>query len=326
MKRTALLLAVITVMLAGTSLGFCQPPIDQPRPPRTAPPAPVVDQPPAPPLPPLVLPTTPDGVITAFIKAWHEGDERMLTALVAVPNQQQDAAQVTDFLLPMMTVLGKARRPDQPNGDQHAMLAALLPFAGFLERADPAIPQNIKVAGKEATIEATVQFRQKFVLVQEDGQWKIDLVRTLGLDPAVVKTAQVRQACQSHLKQLALAAIMYSNDWDESLPAPDQWSDQILPYARAKGIMQCPSDPGHEFGYAMNAKLRGVHTAEINDPAQIVLFFDSSLGVKNAADAGESLPRPGRHEGGNDVAFCDGHVRWVPDAELAKLRFDPKAP
>jgi len=44
-----------------------------------------------------------------------------------------------------------------------------------------------------------------------------------------------------------------------------------------------------------------------------VLLFESTDGKKNASDRGESLPRPGRHNGGTDYALADGYVKWVSD-------------
>ncbi len=43
------------------------------------------------------------------------------------------------------------------------------------------------------------------------------------------------------------------------------------------------------------------------------LLFESTAGVKNAADTGDSVPMPGRHNGGTDYALADGHVKWEAD-------------
>jgi prepilin-type processing-associated H-X9-DG protein len=72
-------------------------------------------------------------------------------------------------------------------------------------------------------------------------------------------------SCLSNLKQLALAVIMYSNDWDECAPAPihpwaqysgfpgatwaegayvSYWGVMIEPYVRNKQIFECPSRKG----------------------------------------------------------------------------------
>ena len=54
-----------------------------------------------------------------------------------------------------------------------------------------------------------------------------------------------------------------------------------------------------------------------------VLFFDSNAGIANAADPGSSLARPGRHSGGDNLAFVDGHVKWVAESGIQPNSFDP---
>ncbi len=52
---------------------------------------------------------------------------------------------------------------------------------------------------------------------------------------------------------------------------------------------------------------------DLESPAATVLLFESTDGKKNASDRGESLPSPGRHNGGTDYALADGYVKWVSD-------------
>ena len=126
-------------------------------------------------------------------------------------------------------------------------------------------------------------------------------------------------SCLSNLKQLALAALMYAQDHDEVFPRADNWCDAISPYMKNDEIFKCPSDPEHDYGYAFNRNLSGKRLGEIRRPAETVLIFDSTAGKKNAADTGQSWPAGGRHNGGNNCAWADGHVKWLkekPDFSL----------
>ena len=70
-------------------------------------------------------------------------------------------------------------------------------------------------------------------------------------------------ACQSNLKQIALAFRMYTNDWDEKFPiwvlpchggphAPynPHWVFRVMPYVKNRSIFRCPdSHPGTWEGF-----------------------------------------------------------------------------
>lgn len=61
-------------------------------------------------------------------------------------------------------------------------------------------------------------------------------------------------------------------------------------------------------GYSYNLDVAGKRLSEIQDPVGTVLFHESTLGAMDAADTGQSQPRPGRHAGANNKAYVDGHA------------------
>jgi prepilin-type processing-associated H-X9-DG protein len=132
-------------------------------------------------------------------------------------------------------------------------------------------------------------------------------------------------ACQSNLKQGAIAALMYAQDYDEQLPRSANWSEALLPYTKNPSLWACPSLETSPYGYAYNARLNSLKLEKALSPATTALLFDSNAGVANAADAGSSLARPGRHQGGDNLAFMDGHVKWFTEAAIQPNFFDPDA-
>ena len=63
-----------------------------------------------------------------------------------------------------------------------------------------------------------------------------------------------RVGCQSNLKQIGLAIMQYTQDYDEQMPLrysaypPEvSWRANIQPYAQSKGIMQCPDNPSKDL-------------------------------------------------------------------------------
>ncbi|MGI4787420.1 MAG: hypothetical protein ACRYFS_01075 [Janthinobacterium lividum] len=132
----------------------------------------------------------------------------------------------------------------------------------------------------------------------------------------------------SNLRQIGLALIMYAEAHDDYLPAADGWVDALLPQwagvkdpnFHAAELFRDPMAPeGQRWNYAFNRALSGVKLGSIKDPATTVVLFESTSGLKNTSDTGQSLPHPGRHAGGDYYVFADGRAKWFPDG--AKLNY-----
>jgi len=163
--------------------------------------------------------------------------------------------------------------------------------------------------------------------------------------------AKARQtACLSNLKQFGLALDMYTQDYDEMLPAHnddeppypaydwryDALICRLLPYVRNQQMYRCPDDRGcRPFGtpnerwwsYCFN---RGCEygpnqpgwLSAFEDPSNTIILFDGAEpdhGVELTDN--NSLDKPDqwdddaraaytRHNGGLNLTFIDGHAKW----------------
>lgn len=147
-------------------------------------------------------------------------------------------------------------------------------------------------------------------------------LRTAGQDrpQGKVRAEAVKMVSLSNLRQIGLAVVVYAQDHGGRLPDADQWVDEIAPTLGNEKTLRSllwdqAAPPSQPYGYAFNRSLSGVNLATLKDPSQVVMVFESTLGRRNAADTGQSVPLPGRHEGGTHYVFADGRVRWVPDGE-----------
>ena len=149
------------------------------------------------------------------------------------------------------------------------------------------------------------------LLIKENGSWKIDF--TEAREAAGAQGLKNHAAiCQSNLKQLGLAMLMYAQDYDGRLPISFRWCDALYPYVKDVDVFNCPGDKTHKYSFAMNSKLCHTPLSKIQKPAETVLLFESKLGHKNDTNAGMTVcDNPARHEGGNNFLFVDGHVKWV---------------
>ncbi len=155
-----------------------------------------------------------------------------------------------------------------------------------------------------------------------------------------------RASCLSNTKQLGLAALQYTQDYDEKLPPSYNsgtgqiWSSMIMPYVKSNQLFFCPSDSDHSlttksldadntsYGYNWHYLTStpyytsgGVSLAAIQTVSETVLLGDSTSknadGTPNThvyingapSDGGSYLPPP-RHLEGANFCFVDGHSKW----------------
>jgi prepilin-type N-terminal cleavage/methylation domain-containing protein/prepilin-type processing-associated H-X9-DG protein len=158
-------------------------------------------------------------------------------------------------------------------------------------------------------------------------------------------------SCQSNLKQLALASHMYAEDYDGWIPgwnfgsncnAPGSgawWKHVIYPYVKNSQVYICPSkvvvqrttctnwatwanSMNLSGSYAPNCRGlgngRGTEDSKILSPAQLFYIGEGDhpwrpwQRVPAACGAGIRYI----HNGGANVAYVDGHVKWLPSEAM----------
>ena len=171
---------------------------------------------------------------------------------------------------------------------------------------------------------------------------------------------QARKAnCQSNLKQIANAFLMYAQDWDECLPTGSRvnniwWYQLIQPYLKNSQILKCPSasagilqpdgstQPAGDVNYGIASCMlcphwcdppRGLSLAKLQNPADLVMVADSLttfacswfIAYPNACAAqcmeDRRVAKYTRHSEGDNIAFCDGHVKWLHSQEIGSWDF-----
>jgi prepilin-type N-terminal cleavage/methylation domain-containing protein/prepilin-type processing-associated H-X9-DG protein len=152
------------------------------------------------------------------------------------------------------------------------------------------------------------------------------------LFPVFAKAREKARAtqCVSNLKQMGLAFMMYTSDYDELYPPAYQWKTRLQPYIKTVEINRCPSRPqlpwyygqGYNIG-CFSPPVAGIadrSLAEIARPSEKILVAEwdrcnagPPCGPTGLfADGSTSWWAVCRiHNGGSNVLFADGHVKWL---------------
>ncbi|MHB9124593.1 MAG: DUF1559 family PulG-like putative transporter [Armatimonadota bacterium] len=157
---------------------------------------------------------------------------------------------------------------------------------------------------------------------------------------------KARQAsCESNMKQIGLAIMMYVQDYDETFPlidvptaiAKEDFFAYLLdPYIKNRNIYACPSKSGTMprndmgvNGYASYSlfgdnwpddySFPAASLASVNSPASVIMVIEECVDRGSWGDmacrfatpaVGSYVFYPGNHSGGLNIAFADGHVKW----------------
>ena len=141
---------------------------------------------------------------------------------------------------------------------------------------------------------------------------------------AKVREKARQSSCASNMKQLALATLMYGQDYDEQFPIGyislngnvTSWPGEIAPYLKSTGVLVCPDDAkagqidtnngwGFDISYSCNA-LSYINWGSYGSPQQETLL--GPMGGENAVwdDNTDGLP----------LSLADAQVNFPADSIL----------
>ena len=167
---------------------------------------------------------------------------------------------------------------------------------------------------------------------------------------------KARQAsCGSNLKQIALAHLMYVQDYDErflygwnsSYSCSSSWAGFLIPYVKNQQLFDCPTSPtwspwsgssnyAWTYDHMRMAKISALST--YGSPSDYFLSYDcyysylcvnpdDETGFNVTIGATQSKDRCAwRHNGMVNAAFADGHVKAVTEDFFRTRNLDRRPP
>ena len=171
----------------------------------------------------------------------------------------------------------------------------------------------------------------------------VGVVAALLLGAAARAKAKAQQAaCQSNLRQLALAMRMYQDDSAGRFPVTPGWTKKLLPYVSGQ-IFQCPSNPrprGNPTSamspasfdatlsdFWMSRGLNrvvtngahlfvvGINESMVWEPTETLMFGD--IAGPLAPNSNGQTEWSVIHSGGANYCFVDGHITWLTPAKAS---------
>lgn len=144
--------------------------------------------------------------------------------------------------------------------------------------------------------------------------------------PALARAKSKALTIQSvnNLKQVGLAARIFSSEHGNKFPPSANWVDTLRPSLGpgAESVLHRPADgPGSECGYGYNLNAAGM-SGEALTP-DTVLFFELQTPRCNAVGGMELLRHPTNASDRVVVGFADGSVRQLRTSDLGQLRWKP---
>lgn len=162
-------------------------------------------------------------------------------------------------------------------------------------------------------------------------------------------------SCLSNIKQITLGALMYAQDYDESVPESldsqqaRYWYQVIMPYVMNEQVFVCPSTTStslgwnsfnygvvnqtsgyrgstrsftHPDGHTVSGRSTPIRMAEVTRPSETAYVSDAQNFVTDVQfwthggspyddHGGAWYYVDGRHNGGANVGFYDGHAKWA---------------
>jgi prepilin-type processing-associated H-X9-DG protein len=134
--------------------------------------------------------------------------------------------------------------------------------------------------------------------------------------PMIAKSREAAQkaVCLSNIKNMSLAMQMFLADHNDEFPKTERWVEEMMPYIRNEAALKCPKDESWaRSSYGMNEALIGKRLLEVEDPAKLVVFYETANPGENPVGGPEDVVSPGRHLNGNNFGYADGHAQWVPE-------------
>jgi prepilin-type processing-associated H-X9-DG protein len=129
------------------------------------------------------------------------------------------------------------------------------------------------------------------------------------------RESEAAEKCAANLELLGTAMEAYLDEHGDRFPNAEAWTEDLEPYVDSLESFKCPKDDTDALSsYGMNAALSGKSLAELDDPASVVVLYETASPGDSPSGGPADVVSPARHPDGNHYLFADGHVELLEGA------------
>jgi len=152
-----------------------------------------------------------------------------------------------------------------------------------------------------------------------------------------------QNTCVNNQRQIAVAITMFIQDHDEHFPVAESWNKELAAnYGMIGKVWDCPTSDhagsanAPDYFFVAGCLLSGVALGDVKQPSDAPMLADFTgvdedfsrpyvvpFGGEDTSDAAKIVAS--RHNRGAVIAYCDGHVAWLPRERIIANIFDPSA-
>ncbi len=141
------------------------------------------------------------------------------------------------------------------------------------------------------------------------------LVQAAAFMRSALEEEREAEECAANMELLGEAMEAYLEEHGDRFPEAEGWAGDLEPYVDGLESFKCPRDDTDALAsYGMNAALSGKSLAELDDPASVVVLYETASPGMCPSGGAADVVSPARHPDGNHYLFADGHVELLEEA------------
>ena len=130
-----------------------------------------------------------------------------------------------------------------------------------------------------------------------------------------LKNMKDMNIAMANLRSVGSALALYASDHNDQYPPAKRWQDAIASTVPASAFHATAASTA-QTDFAFHSKYGGAVRSKIQDPANKILLFDSTLKTRNANGGFELIPARGQFRNRALMSFVDGHTRVMRGPRL----------